>query len=244
MDLDLKDKVALITGAGSQIGFGKGMAMALVKEGVDIIVCDMDLENVEFIYASDLVKDPKYWELVLEISIKSTLNRIIRCTQIMGRKETDMLYASQILYPLMQAADIFFLNVDICQLGLDQRKANVVARELGGKLGFWKPVCVHHHLLQGLEKPGTWPFPKDKEKEALSSAKMSKSKPETCVFLYDSPKILTNKISKFCWPLYQESVFFSENYVFTNIDDWIKLRCTFWTKRLGYFICKYCWRII
>ena len=47
MDLDLKDKVALITGAGSQIGFGKGMAMALANEGVDIIVCDMDLEGAE-----------------------------------------------------------------------------------------------------------------------------------------------------------------------------------------------------
>jgi 3-oxoacyl-[acyl-carrier protein] reductase len=47
MDLGLKDKVALITGAGSQIGFGKGMAMALAREGVDIIVCDMDLEGAE-----------------------------------------------------------------------------------------------------------------------------------------------------------------------------------------------------
>src|SRR4030043_1807887 len=47
MDLGLKDKVALITGAGSQIGFGKGMAMARAREGVDIIVCDMDLEGAE-----------------------------------------------------------------------------------------------------------------------------------------------------------------------------------------------------
>lgn len=47
MDLGIKDKVALITGAGSQIGFGKGMAMALAKEGVHVIVCDMDLEGAE-----------------------------------------------------------------------------------------------------------------------------------------------------------------------------------------------------
>lgn len=47
MDLGLKDKVALITGAGSQIGFGKGMAMALAGEGCDIVVCDMDLDGAE-----------------------------------------------------------------------------------------------------------------------------------------------------------------------------------------------------
>jgi len=99
----------------------------------------------------------------------------------------------------MQVADIFHMEVKICQLGMDQRKGNVVARELGEKLGFWKPVCVHHHLLQGLEKPAVWPIPEGKEKEAVASAKMSKSKPETCVFIYDSPEEIKQKITKaFC----------------------------------------------
>ena len=47
MDLGLKDKVALITGAGSQKGFGKGMAMALAREGCDIIACDIDIGGAE-----------------------------------------------------------------------------------------------------------------------------------------------------------------------------------------------------
>ncbi|MHA1933591.1 MAG: tyrosine--tRNA ligase, partial [Promethearchaeota archaeon] len=97
-------------------------------------VCGMDLSKVEFLYASDLVKDPNYWELVLKIGIETTLKRIKRCTQIMGRSESDKLYASQILYPLMQTADIFYLPADICQLGLDQRKVNMLAREVAKKL--------------------------------------------------------------------------------------------------------------
>ena len=39
----------------------------------------------------------------------------------MGRSE-EKLSGAQILYPLMQCCDIFHLNADICQLGVDQRK--------------------------------------------------------------------------------------------------------------------------
>jgi 3-oxoacyl-[acyl-carrier protein] reductase len=45
MDLGLKDKVALVTGAGSQIGYGKGIAMTLAREGCDIIAADIDIEG-------------------------------------------------------------------------------------------------------------------------------------------------------------------------------------------------------
>ena len=47
MELGLQGKVALITGAGSQIGFGKGIVMTLAKEGCDIIACDIDLKGAE-----------------------------------------------------------------------------------------------------------------------------------------------------------------------------------------------------
>jgi NAD(P)-dependent dehydrogenase (short-subunit alcohol dehydrogenase family) len=45
MDLGLKDKVAFITGAGSQIGFGKAITLALAREGCQVIVTDIDLEG-------------------------------------------------------------------------------------------------------------------------------------------------------------------------------------------------------
>ena len=46
----------------------------------------------------------------------------------MGREENISNPASQILYPLMQATDIHHLNADIAQLGMDQRKVNMLAR--------------------------------------------------------------------------------------------------------------------
>ena len=47
MELGLKDKVALVTGAGSQIGFGKAIALALAQEGCDVIVNDIDLDTAK-----------------------------------------------------------------------------------------------------------------------------------------------------------------------------------------------------
>ncbi len=47
MDLGLKGKVALVTGAGSQVGFGKAISLLLAKEGCDIIASDIDLPGAQ-----------------------------------------------------------------------------------------------------------------------------------------------------------------------------------------------------
>jgi len=47
MELGLEGKVALVTGAGSQVGFGKGIALILAKNGCDIIVNDIDEEGIQ-----------------------------------------------------------------------------------------------------------------------------------------------------------------------------------------------------
>jgi 3-oxoacyl-[acyl-carrier protein] reductase len=47
MDLKLNDKVALVTGAGSQIGYGKAIALTLAEEGCDLILGDIDLEGTK-----------------------------------------------------------------------------------------------------------------------------------------------------------------------------------------------------
>ena len=157
--------------------------------------CDMDLKNVEFIWANELMKDQDYLKTVMQVARNNTVSRIVRCSQIMGRSESDALQASQIFYPCMQAADIFYLKADITELGQDQRKCNVLAREIGPKLGFWKPVIVSHHMLMGLDQP-----PNDlKEKNVLErtiALKMSKSKPDTAIFMTDSSEDIARKMKK------------------------------------------------
>jgi tyrosyl-tRNA synthetase len=182
-------------------------------------------DKVEFIYSDELYDDLKYWEKVVMIARNLSIARVTRTLEIAGRQESEAKHVSDYLYTPMQVADIFHMEVKICQLGIDQRKANVVARELGERLGCWKPVCVHHSYLQGLTKPPVWPIPKEKEREVLSSIKMSKSKPETCVFIYDQPEEIRQKISQaFCPektveynPILEicKFIIFRENKIFT-----------------------------
>ena len=159
------------------------------------------IDKVEFLYADELYKDLNYWTRVLLVAKELTITRARRTLEIAGRREFEIKKVADLVYTPMQVSDIFQLKVDICQLGSDQRKANVIAREVGPKLGLWKPVCVHHHLLQGLLKPPIWPIPKGEEREVLSFAKMSKSIPGTAIFIYDTPEEIRRKIRRaFCPP--------------------------------------------
>jgi len=157
--------------------------------------CGMDLDNVEFVWASDLVKKEGYWETVMKIAIQKNLPRIIRTVQIMGREETDSLSASQVIYPLMQATDIFMLGANVTQLGMDQRKVNMLAREIAEDLGYVKPIVISNHMLLGL-------LPPDEKKDVESSTdrairlKMSKSKPDSAIFMTDSQEEVGRKIKQ------------------------------------------------
>ena len=73
----------------------------------------MDMSRVKFMWAADeITKHARsYWTQALDIARKFKLDRIKRCCQIMGRLG-DSLTAAQILYPIMQCTDIFFLKVN------------------------------------------------------------------------------------------------------------------------------------
>ncbi|TYI87071.1 hypothetical protein E1A91_D04G110800v1 [Gossypium mustelinum] len=82
----------------------------------------------------------EYWPLVMDIARRNKLPRII--------SEQDELSTAQILYPCMQCADIFFLKADICQLGMDQRKVNVLAREYCDDIKRKnKPIILSHRIV-------------------------------------------------------------------------------------------------
>jgi len=149
----------------------------------------MDMRNVRFLWASEEINAhaDEYWTLVMDIARLNNLARIQRCCTIMGRKDTDEMSAAQIFYPCMQCADVFFLKADICQLGMDQRKVNMLAREYSAdKKRKFKPVIISHHMLMGLKE---------------GQEKMSKSDPDSAIFMEDSAEDVKRKIKKaYCPP--------------------------------------------
>jgi len=154
--------------------------------------------KVEFVWPDEVYDDISYWEKVTRVAKEMTIARGKRTMEIMGRDEVSVKRVSDLFYTPMQVADIFHLDVDICQLGMDQRKANVVAREVAPKLGFRKPVLVHHHILQGLSPPEGWDQSarRGKRRRMIYGAKMSKSRPGSAVFIYDTPEDIREKIRK------------------------------------------------
>jgi len=162
----------------------------------------VDLSKVEIVWASDLVANSDYWKRVITVAKHCTLARAERALTIMGRKKGELNEVAQFIYPMMQVADIFELDVDICQLGLDQRRANMLARDIAEKLGWKKPVCVHHHMLLGLEgakSPGG--YDENVRIDVAIASKMSKSKPQTCIYVHDSREEIERKLmAAYCPP--------------------------------------------
>ncbi|RLF53940.1 MAG: tyrosine--tRNA ligase [Thermoplasmata archaeon] len=144
--------------------------------------------KVKFVYASDYISDSKYWELVLKIAKANSIARVKRAMDIMGRKEEEAEKdLSKLFYPVMQVADIFYLDVDVAYGGIDQRHAHMLARDTAKKLRMKKPVALHTPLLPSLQARGRMD-PID--------MKMSKSKPESMISIHDSEEEVERKIRK------------------------------------------------
>jgi tyrosyl-tRNA synthetase len=205
----------------------KRVAVEYFKEGMEASLKCLggDPKKLKFVLGSDLYhNNDSYWVTVVDISKNITLARMMRSITIMGRKEGEAVDFAKLIYPPMQVADIFAQGINLPHAGEDQRKAQVIAREVALKLKEnalldkdgkkMKPIAVHHHLLLGLGKPPVWPVPKEELQDLWSTLKMSKSKPDNCVFIHDSPEEIKRKINQaFC---------FEGEIVFNPILDWTK----------------------
>jgi len=162
----------------------------------------VDMSKVEILWTSDAARNEEYWKKVVTVAQNSTLARAQRALTIAGRTTKESVQTAQLFYPMMQVADIFWLDVDICQLGLDQRRANILAREIADKMKWKKPVAVHHHMLIGLQgKKEPEGFDEDGAVDSEIASKMSKSKPETSIFVHDTTEEIARKInSAYCPP--------------------------------------------
>ncbi len=211
---------------GGDLNLIKKVAVGYFKEGLkaSLDCVGGNSDKLKFVLGSELYhNNDEYWRTVVDVSKHTTLSRIMRSITIMGRSEGESVDFAKLIYPPMQVADIFIQNLNIVHAGLDQRKAHVIARDVAFKLKKEikdvkgkriSPVAVHHPLLLGLGKPLIWPVPKDKLQDVWASMKMSKSIPNSAVFIHDSEDEIRNKINNaFC---------VAKDTDFNPVLDWCK----------------------
>jgi tyrosyl-tRNA synthetase len=148
--------------------------------------------GVKIVLGSELYhNNDEYWKDLVRFSRKITFSRTVRCLTILGRTIKEKLHFAQYMYVPMQAVDVKYLGPDLPHGGMDQRKIHVLCREVFPKLGWKKPMPLHHHLLMGLTPPPSKSLTKE---EYVLANKMSKSKPWTCIFIHDSEEEIRRKI--------------------------------------------------
>lgn len=206
----------------------KEVAVGYFKEGLkaSLLCVGADPDKVDFALGTELYHyNDNYWETVIDVCKNTTLNRMQRSITIMGRKMGENIDFAKLLYPAMQVADIFIQNINFAHAGYDQRKAHVIARDVAMKMKKnnlvnttgekIKPICVHHHLILGLQKPPIWPISDESQLQELwAKMKMSKSIPKSAVFIHDSPQEIREKINSAFCP--------EGNITFNPILDWAK----------------------
>ncbi len=137
--------------------------------------CGLD---AEFVRGREFQEETEYFHDVLDMALNTTINRGQRSMAEVASGEEDKQSISQIVYPLMQALDIEYLDVDLAMGATDQRKIHMLARENLPKIGYRKPTCLHHPLVVSLQ----------------GTDKMSSSKPETMFPLHASEETIKDRI--------------------------------------------------
>ncbi len=137
-----------------------------------------DLKKIEFVQGSEFQLGHEYMYDVLKMASMCSVHDCKKAaSEVVKLGDNPML--GGLIYPIMQALDEQYLNVDVQFGGLDQRKILMFARENLPKIGFDRRVEVMNPMIQG-----------------LIGKKMSSSDPKSKIDLTDNEKSVRDKINK------------------------------------------------
>ena len=112
------------------------------------IAYGLDEANTEFRLGSEFQMDDDYVLDLHALELETTLNRASRAmAEIQSGESTKV---SQAVYPLMQALDIEYLDIDLAIGGMEQRKVHMLARDTLPSIGYDAPTCLHTPLIAEL----------------------------------------------------------------------------------------------
>jgi tyrosyl-tRNA synthetase len=134
-------------------------------------------KSLEFVKGSDFQLKPEYMYDILQMSSMVSVHDAHKAaSEVVKLGNNPRL--SGLIYPLMQALDEQYLEVDAQLGGTDQRKIMVLAREILPRMGYEKRIEIMNPLIPG-----------------LIGKKMSASEPKSKIDLLEQPDAVRQKIN-------------------------------------------------
>jgi NAD(P)-dependent dehydrogenase (short-subunit alcohol dehydrogenase family) len=180
MDLSLNGKVALITGAGSPVGFGRGIALTLASAGCDIVANDIDLEGAEKTAAEVKAFGRKALAVKADVTQMAEVNDMVKAAiKTFGKIDILVNNAGRAVTPRPFAETperdweiVINLNLygvlnctkAVLPLMLERKYGKIVNISSGAGLG-----AASRMLIYGMTKAAVISFTKSLAREVISS---------------------------------------------------------------------------
>jgi tyrosyl-tRNA synthetase len=149
----------------------------------------LDESATEFVLGSEFQSGEEYQLDLQALQLETTLNRARRAMAEI--QSGDVAHVSHVVYPLMQALDIEYLDLDLAVGGLDQRKVHALQRDILPEIGYEARPALHTPILADLE---------------TGFGKMSAStnpvtgEDSTTISSEDSPEAIEEKVEQIFFP--------------------------------------------
>lgn len=165
----------------------KEYSKQVMQTAIEFVAAGLDPEKCIIFIQSDI---KEHTELCWLLSTLTPLGELERMTQYKDKSKQfkNNINAGLLTYPILQAADILLYQTNAVPVGEDQKQhlelTKTVARKFNQRYGktFKVPEAI---ILEIGAKIMSLGDPKKK---------MSKSQPETCLFLFDEPEVIKKKI--------------------------------------------------
>jgi 3-oxoacyl-[acyl-carrier protein] reductase len=180
MELGLEGKVALVTGAGSPVGFGRGIALTLAKNGCDIVANDIDYEGAQKTAAEVEALGRKAMAIKADVTKSTEVKDMVKAAlEKFGKIDILVNNAGRTTTPTpfvdtpeenweivinLNIYGVFHCTKAVLPHMLERKSGKIISIASGAGIG-GMPRCVHY----GAAKGAVIAFTKGRSKEVISS---------------------------------------------------------------------------
>jgi tyrosyl-tRNA synthetase len=145
-------------------------------------IMKIDMRLITFIKGSNFQNNLDYMSDIIKLSTVSSLRNCQKAGSDVVKKANDPI-VSNILYPMLQALDEHYLDVDIELGGVDQRKIFTFAIDHLPKIGYSNSIYLMNPILGSISSSDV-------------NIKMSSSQPDSKISFTDTEENIRRKINK------------------------------------------------